>query len=47
MNYIFIDSKEDTKKLGIVEDDKLVEYFMDDKEDEKMQSLYKITTQEK
>lgn len=36
MNYIFIDSKEDTKKLGIVEDDKLVEYFMDDKEDEKL-----------
>lgn len=36
MNYIFIDSKEETKKMGLVEDGKLVEYFTDKNQDGKI-----------
>lgn len=35
MNYIFIDSKEEIEKVGLVEKDKLVEFYMEEREDKK------------
>jgi ribonuclease G len=35
MNYIFIDSKNDIEKVGIIEDDRLVEFYTDAKDDRK------------
>lgn len=36
MNYIFIDSKEKIKKMGIVEDNRLAEYFIEEKNNQKL-----------
>ena len=35
MNYIFVDSKDGIEKVGIVEDGRLVEFYTDEKNDEK------------
>lgn len=35
MNYIFIDSKDGIEKVGIVEDNRLVEFYTDDEDDKK------------
>ncbi len=35
MNYIFIDSKKDIEKVGIIENDRLVEFYTDTKDDRK------------